>query len=97
MFHTGALPVFADVDPNTWTLDPSDVEARITPRTKAIIPVALYGLPADMTALMALAARHKLFVLEDDAECFLGSCHGTTITVASSVNVSGASGMGFPQ
>lgn len=72
VLHAGAVPVFADVDPQTWVIDPHSVEQQITARTKAIIPVALYGLAPDMDALMAIAARHKLFVLEDDAECFLG-------------------------
>ena len=76
VLHAGALPVFADVHPDTWTLDPESVAQRITPRTKAIIPVSLYGLTADMAPLMELAKRHKLFVLEDDAECFLGTYQG---------------------
>lgn len=76
VLHSGAVPIFADVDPNTWTLDPKSVEKRITQRTKAIIPVSLYGLPADMDPLMELASRKKLFVLEDDAECFLGYYKG---------------------
>lgn len=74
--QAGATPVFADVDPATWTLDPASVAQRITPRTKAIIPVAIYGLPADMDALMAIAEDKRLFVLEDDAQCFLGYCNG---------------------
>lgn len=76
VLHAGALPVFADVHPDTWTLDPVSVTACLTPRTKAIIPVSLYGLTADMGALMDLAAKNKLFVLEDDAECFLGYYKG---------------------
>lgn len=72
VLHAGAVPVFADIDPYTWLIDPQSVEQQITTRTKAIIPVALYGLAPDMDALMMIAARHKLFVLEDDAECFLG-------------------------
>jgi perosamine synthetase len=72
VLHAGAVPVFADVDPATWTLDPRSVKERISTRTKAIIPVALYGLTADMDPLMELARQHGLFVLEDDAECFLG-------------------------
>ena len=76
VLHAGALPVFADVDPLTWTLDPAAVTARMTPRTKAIIPVAIYGLPPDMDPLMELARQHKLFVLEDDAQCFLGYYRG---------------------
>lgn len=76
VFQAGALPVFADVDRDAWTLDPRSVAARITKRTKAIIPVSLYGLTADMDPLMDLAKKHGLFVLEDDAECFLGSYKG---------------------
>jgi len=72
VLHAGAVPVFADIDPQTWVIDPKSIEEQITSRTKAIIPVALYGLAPDLDALMEIAARHKLFVLEDDAECFLG-------------------------
>jgi len=58
------VPIFADID-DTYTLDPKDVEAKITPRTRAIIAVHLFGNPCDMTALRAIAARHKLFLIED--------------------------------
>jgi len=77
--HAGAVPVFADVDPDTWTLDPRSVAVRISPRTKAIIPVALYGLSADMDPLMELARKHGLFVLDDDAQCFLGYYKGRVV------------------
>jgi perosamine synthetase len=76
VLHSGALPVFADVHPDTWTLAPDAVAQRITPRTKAIIPVSIYGITADMDPLMELAKKHNLFVLEDDAECFLGTYKG---------------------
>src|SRR5204862_479167 len=76
VLHAGAIPVFADVHPDTWTLDTRSVAERVTPRTKGIIPVGLYGLPADMDPLMHIAQKHKLFVVEDDAECFLGEYHG---------------------
>jgi perosamine synthetase len=66
--YCGATPVFADVEPDTMNLDPADIEHRITPRTKVIIPVHLYGHPADMTAIMAIAERHGLKVVEDAAE-----------------------------
>lgn len=85
--HAGATPVFADIDPHTWNIDPQSIAARIGPRTKAIIPVALYGLPADMPAIMKIAARHNLGVVEDDAQCFLGTIDGRvcgTIAHASS-------------
>jgi len=76
VLHAGALPVFADVDPATWTLDPESVATRLTQRTKAVIPVALYGLPPDIDRLMVLASERGLFVLEDDAQCFLGFYQG---------------------
>jgi perosamine synthetase len=74
--QAGAIPVFCDVDPHTWTIDPNSVEKLITNRTKAIIPVSLYGLPADLDPIMEIAAKHGIFVLEDDAECFLGYYKG---------------------
>ena len=61
----GAHPVFADIDPNTFNIDPAKIEAAITPRTKAIIPVHLYGQPCDMDAIMDIAKRHNLYVIED--------------------------------
>jgi dTDP-4-amino-4,6-dideoxygalactose transaminase len=64
----GARPVFVDVDASTFTMDPSKVEAAITPRTKLILPVHLYGHPADMTAIGAIARAHGLRVLEDAAQ-----------------------------
>src|SRR5436190_6531044 len=65
---SGARPVFVDVDPATFTLDPARLERAITPRTKVIIPVHLYGHPADMTPILEIAARHGLPVLEDAAQ-----------------------------
>lgn len=69
----GAIPVFADVVPDNHTIDPKDIERRITRRTKAIIPVHLYGCVADMDAIMKIARKHKLIVIEDAAEA-----HGAT-------------------
>lgn len=66
--HQGATPVFADIDPATYTMLPADVAARITPRTRAIVPVHLHGLPADMEAISALAARTGVVVIEDAAQ-----------------------------
>ena len=66
--YCGATPVFVDVDPRTFNLDPVQVESRITPRTKAIMAVHLYGHPADMDPLAELAARHDLALIEDAAE-----------------------------
>jgi dTDP-4-amino-4,6-dideoxygalactose transaminase len=66
----GATPVFADIDPRTYCLDVADACRRITDRTKAIIPVHLYGHPADMDAILELAKLHKLKVIEDNAQAF---------------------------
>lgn len=66
--YVGAQPVFVDVEPGTWCMDPERVEAAITSRTRALIPVHLYGHPADMDPLMALAQRNGLGVVEDAAE-----------------------------
>jgi len=63
--YTGATPVFVDIDPLTYTLDVGQIEARISTRTKAIVPVHLYGQPADMQPIMALAEKHGLWVIED--------------------------------
>jgi dTDP-3-amino-3,4,6-trideoxy-alpha-D-glucose transaminase len=70
----GATPVFADIDPQRLTLDPAAVEAAITPRTAALLPVHLYGQPADMTRLMAIAARHNLLVVEDACQAHFATC-----------------------
>lgn len=64
----GLKPVFVDVDPKTFCIDPSKIEAAITSKTKAIVPVHLYGQSADMDSIMAIAKKHKLFVLEDNAQ-----------------------------
>jgi len=65
---TGARPVFVDIDPLSYTMDPAMLEVAITPRTKAIIPVHLYGQPADMDAINAIASRHNLLVIEDSCQ-----------------------------
>ncbi len=66
--YCGAVPVFAEIDKETWNIDPAAVEQKITPRTKGIIAVHLYGHPADMDPIMTIARRHGLFVVEDAAE-----------------------------
>jgi perosamine synthetase len=71
VLQAGAVPVFADVNPATFNIDPASVEDRLTPRTRAIIPVALYGLPPDLDALMRIADAHELLVIEDDAEAVM--------------------------
>jgi perosamine synthetase len=72
--YCGARPVFVDSEPESWNLDPAQVASKITPRTKGIIAVHLYGNPVDVDALRALASRHGLFLLEDAAEAH-GALH----------------------
>jgi perosamine synthetase len=74
--HQNAVPVFADIDPRTFNIDPADVARKITPRTRAVIPVGLYGLPADLDPIMELAREHGLTVIEDNAQCYLGMYKG---------------------
>ena len=66
--YTGAIPVFIDVDPNTWNIDVSKIESRINSRTKAIMPVSIFGQPCDMDFINNLAKKHNLLVIEDAAE-----------------------------
>jgi len=75
--HAGATPVFADVSPLTWCLDPTDVAARITPRTRGIVPVHLFGTIADVDALGALAKAHGLWVVCDAAHAALSTKDGS--------------------
>ncbi|MBX2996994.1 MAG: DegT/DnrJ/EryC1/StrS family aminotransferase [Caldilineaceae bacterium] len=77
--YTGAHPIFADVDPATWCIDPADVEELISPRTRAIIPVHLYGHPAAMEAINRLADRYGLTVIEDAAEAHGAAIHGRRV------------------
>ena len=69
----GAIPVFVDIDPHTYTMDPEQLLAAITPATRAIMPVHIYGQPADMTQINAIAKAHQLVVIEDAAQA-----HGAT-------------------
>jgi dTDP-4-amino-4,6-dideoxygalactose transaminase len=75
----GARPVFVDLDPDRLTMDPALVEAAITSRTRALMPVHLYGQPADMTSLMAIATRHGLAMIEDACQAHLATCNGRPI------------------
>src|SRR5690606_7024228 len=61
-------PVFVDIDPKTYCIDPAAIEKAITPKTKAIVPVHLYGHSADMEAIMEIARKHNLYVIEDNAQ-----------------------------
>ncbi len=73
----GLKPVFVEVDPKTFCMEPSAIEAAITPRTKAIVPVHLYGQAANMNAIMEIATKHKLFVIEDNAQAIGSDYHLT--------------------
>lgn len=75
----GATPVFADLDDERMTLDPRAAEAAITPRTKAILPVHLYGQPADLPALAAIAERHHLLLVEDACQSHFATCAGKPV------------------
>jgi len=77
--YTGATPVFVDIDPGSFTLDPSKIEAAITPKTKVIMPVHLYGQPADMDPILAVAKRHGLHVVEDAAQAHLAEYKGRKV------------------
>ena len=88
--YTGATPVFADVDAQSWTIDPAAVEALITPRTKAITPVHLYGHPAPMNALRAIADQHGLLLIEDAAEA-----HGAQVGERRTGNLGHAAAFSF--
>ncbi len=84
--YTGATPVFVDSHPDYWCLDPEKIEEAITPRTKAIIPVHLYGHPSDMDEIVAVARKHQLYVVEDAAEAhgaeYKGKRVGSLSTIA---------------
>lgn len=77
--QAGATPVFADVDPDRLTIDPAAIEDAITPRTAAILPVHLYGQPADMTTIAAIAERRKLAIVEDACQAHLARCSGKPV------------------
>jgi dTDP-4-amino-4,6-dideoxygalactose transaminase len=77
--YEGATPVFADIDPDTLNLDPSAVEAAITPRTKAILPVHIFGYPAELAELEAIAERHGLAIVEDACEALGAEYRGRPI------------------
>ena len=76
VLHEGAIPVFVDIDPVTYNIDPALIEARITPRTKAILPVHIHGMPCDMDAIMEIAERHSLAVVEDAAQAHFATYKG---------------------
>jgi len=87
VLYVGATPVFVDVEPDTWCMDPVAAERAITPRTRAIIPVHLYGHPADMDAIQRLADKHGLFIVEDAAEAHGAEYHNRRVGSIGNVGV----------
>jgi dTDP-4-amino-4,6-dideoxygalactose transaminase len=77
--YTGARPVFVDIDPASFTMDPKRLEAALTPRTRAVLPVHLYGQPADMDPIVAFARRHDLVVIEDAAQAHGARYHARRV------------------
>jgi dTDP-4-amino-4,6-dideoxygalactose transaminase len=77
--YTGARPVFVDIDPKSFTMDVNQIEAAITPRTKAILPVHLYGQSADLDPILAIARKHGLTVIEDAAQAHLAEYNGRRV------------------
>lgn len=78
-FHANAIPVYCDVDENTFNLDPEKLESLITPKTKAIIAVALYGLSPEYDRILGIAKRHNIPVIEDNAQAILSTYKGRTL------------------
>ncbi|HCJ65790.1 MAG TPA: histidine kinase [Elusimicrobia bacterium] len=76
ILYQNAIPVYADIDPETFNIDPADIEGKITKKTKAIIAVHMHGLPADVDPIMEIARKYNLFVIEDSAQCVLGKYKG---------------------
>lgn len=77
--HTGATPVFVDIDPRTFNIDPALIEQKITPQTRALLPIHLYGLPADMDPIIEIAKRYDLLVIEDAALAFGAQYRGKRV------------------
>src|SRR5687768_1588968 len=79
VLHNGMVPVFVDVERDTYNLDPRLLEEKITPRTRAIIPVHLFGLPCDMDPILEVARRHDLRVIEDSCETMFAGYKGRKV------------------
>ena len=85
--YVGASPVFADIEKDTLNIDPSSIEKKITNKTKAIIAVALYGLPSNLKLIKKIAKKNSLYLIEDNAECIYGKSNGSKIGTFSDICV----------
>jgi len=79
ILHQNAIPVYADIEPDTLNIDPDDIERKISSKTKAIIAVHMHGLPCDMDRIMTIAKKHGIAVIEDSAQCVLGEINGKRV------------------
>ncbi|MEJ2296029.1 MAG: aminotransferase class I/II-fold pyridoxal phosphate-dependent enzyme, partial [Candidatus Lokiarchaeota archaeon] len=79
ILHNNAIPIFADIDPKSYTLDPTSVQENITDKTKAIIPVHLAGISADMESLNTIAENHAIHIIEDAAQSIGTLCNGKKV------------------
>ncbi|MGI6048589.1 MAG: DegT/DnrJ/EryC1/StrS family aminotransferase [Petrimonas sp.] len=79
ILFNGAIPVFVDIDPETFQMDPAKIEEKITPRTRAILPVHILGLPCDMDRIMSIARKHNLLVVEDACQAWLAEINGKKV------------------
>ncbi|MFQ5792211.1 MAG: DegT/DnrJ/EryC1/StrS family aminotransferase, partial [Acidobacteriota bacterium] len=79
VLHNNFVPVFVDIDPRTYNMDPSDIERHITERTRAIIPVHMYGQPCDMDQIVAISKQYALKVIEDSCECMFARFKGRSV------------------
>jgi len=79
VLHANATPIFADVDPDTFQISPKSIKERITPRTKAVMTVSLYGLSPDLDPIIQICKKNNLILIEDNAECFLGKYKGKLV------------------
>jgi len=86
VLHQGAIPVFADLDPRTYCLDPKDFEKKITSKTKAVIPVHLFGMPSEMDEILEIAKKHDIFVIEDCAQAHGAEYKGKKVGSFGDVN-----------
>lgn len=87
IIHSGATPIFADVNPETWNIDPNEIEKKITNKTKVIMPVHLHGRPCDMDSIIRIAKKYKLKILNDAAHAVEAEYHGKKIGALRDISV----------